>query len=212
LFALIFRRWSTYSRILVVKKGKKSVTWAIRTLAGKAQPLFATEVAGDPVNHSGKVTIIFVVQSGSMSTEMYQRHSNGMSIHSWNEKSTLLPSQVDRNKQNYVLVIHGGAGTMSRQDSTPEKLTQFRDSLRQALYAGYDVLYAGGEAMDAAAAAVAVMEGSTMSLCSVSEYRRREICTHRRLSSVQCRQGRCFQHWREGVCIRPCWANVSKYN
>jgi beta-aspartyl-peptidase (threonine type) len=70
---------------------------------------------------------------------------------------------------NYVLVIHGGAGTMSRQGSTPEKRATYRAALSQALKAGYGVLKQGGEAMDAVVAAVSVMEGGiyTKSRCIV---------------------------------------------
>jgi len=60
---------------------------------------------------------------------------------------------------NYVLVIHGGAGTMSREGSTPEQRATYRAGLSKALKAGYEVLKSGGEAMDAAVAAVSVMEG-----------------------------------------------------
>ncbi|OAX40522.1 N-terminal nucleophile aminohydrolase [Rhizopogon vinicolor AM-OR11-026] len=59
---------------------------------------------------------------------------------------------------NYVLVIHGGAGTMSREGSTPEQRTAYRAALSRALKAGYNVLKQGGEAMDAVVAAVSVME------------------------------------------------------
>lgn len=61
--------------------------------------------------------------------------------------------------QNYVLAIHGGAGTMNRDNSTPEKRAKYRAALTRALEAGYQVLKLGGEAMDAAVAAVTVMEG-----------------------------------------------------
>ena len=61
--------------------------------------------------------------------------------------------------QNHVLVIHGGAGMMTRDGSTPEKRTQYRKALARALEAGHKVLELGGEAMDAVVAAVAVMEG-----------------------------------------------------
>lgn len=61
--------------------------------------------------------------------------------------------------QNYVLVIHGGAGTMNRDGSTPEKRAKYRAALVRALKAGYDVLKLGGEAMDATVAAVTVLEG-----------------------------------------------------
>lgn len=60
---------------------------------------------------------------------------------------------------NYVLVIHGGAGTMIRDGSTPEQRAKYRAVLSRALKAGYEVLKSGGEAMDAAVEAVSVMEG-----------------------------------------------------
>ncbi|KAJ7769272.1 nucleophile aminohydrolase [Mycena metata] len=59
---------------------------------------------------------------------------------------------------NYVLVCHGGAGTMSRGGSTPEQRAEYRAALRAALKAGYKILSAGGEAMDAVTAAVSSME------------------------------------------------------
>lgn len=48
---------------------------------------------------------------------------------------------------------------MSRDKSTPEKEVQYKKMLSAALRAGYDVLSSGGEAMDAAVAAVTVLEG-----------------------------------------------------
>ena len=74
------------------------------------------------------------------------------------EKSALLPSRL-RKDSNYVLVIHGGAGTMTRSGSTPEERMAYHKALKQALRAGYAVLSDGGEAMDAVVAAVTVMEG-----------------------------------------------------
>lgn len=43
--------------------------------------------------------------------------------------------------------------------STPEQQERYREALRGALLKGHAVLAAGGEAMDAAVAAVAFMEG-----------------------------------------------------
>ncbi|KAF8135802.1 asparaginase [Boletus edulis] len=60
--------------------------------------------------------------------------------------------------ENYVLVIHGGAGTMSRDRSTPEKRAEYRVVLIRALKAGHEILKLGGEAMDATVAAVTVLE------------------------------------------------------
>ncbi|KAF7376525.1 hypothetical protein MSAN_00068500 [Mycena sanguinolenta] len=60
---------------------------------------------------------------------------------------------------NYVLVCHGGAGTMSRAGSTPEQRAAYRTAISNALKAGYKILSDGGEAMDAVTAAVSTMEG-----------------------------------------------------
>ena len=73
------------------------------------------------------------------------------------EKIPLLSHKPHRG-QKFVLVIHGGAGTMSRATSTPEKQALYRTALKTALEAGYAVLHEGGEAMDAAVAAVTVLE------------------------------------------------------
>jgi len=59
-----------------------------------------------------------------------------------------------------ALVIHGGAGTMSRVDLTPELELEIRAALDTALDAGNAVLKDGGSALDAVSAAVVVMEDS----------------------------------------------------
>ena len=48
--------------------------------------------------------------------------------------------------------------------STKEQREEYREALRAALRAGQDVLINGGEAMDAAVAAVSYMEGQYLSL------------------------------------------------
>lgn len=60
----------------------------------------------------------------------------------------------------YTLVIHGGAGTMDKSRSTPELRKEYKAALSRALLAGYAVLSTGGEAMDAATAAVSSLEGT----------------------------------------------------
>jgi beta-aspartyl-peptidase (threonine type) len=57
-----------------------------------------------------------------------------------------------------AIVIHGGAGTISRKDMTPEKDAAYRAALKQALDAGYAVLKQGGKSLDAVQAAIRVME------------------------------------------------------
>ena len=59
---------------------------------------------------------------------------------------------------NYVLVIHGGAGTILKKHMTPEKEKDYQDALQQALQAGYAILSEGGTAIGAVEEAVRVME------------------------------------------------------
>ncbi|KAI0829932.1 asparaginase [Trametes gibbosa] len=71
------------------------------------------------------------------------------------EKTPLLAARAS---PKYTLVIHGGAGTMDKARSTPELRAQYKAALARALLAGHAVLSSGGEAMDAAVAAVSSME------------------------------------------------------
>jgi beta-aspartyl-peptidase (threonine type) len=61
-----------------------------------------------------------------------------------------------------AIVIHGGAGTLTRKDMTPELEAQYRAVLKQALDAGYAVLKQGGSSVDAVQAAIRVMEDSPL--------------------------------------------------
>ena len=78
-----------------------------------------------------------------------------------NKRSSHRNREKSSDEGRYVLVIHGGAGTMSRDRSTPELRAKYKAALSNALRAGYAVLKDGGEAMDAAVAAVSSMEGET---------------------------------------------------
>jgi beta-aspartyl-peptidase (threonine type) len=56
-----------------------------------------------------------------------------------------------------ALAIHGGAGTIRRGNGAPA-----RAALARSLEAGYAILWQGGSSLDAAVAAVAVMEDSAL--------------------------------------------------
>lgn len=62
----------------------------------------------------------------------------------------------------YVLVIHGGAGTMIKENMTPEKEKAYRQGLKQALNAGEQILKYGGSALDAVEAAVKILEDNPL--------------------------------------------------
>lgn len=82
-----------------------------------------------------------------------------MSSESVDEKQSLLPKLGHLKGAKHVLVIHGGAGAILRERSTPEQVARYHAGLRAALQAGNAILRSGGEAMDAAVAAVTVLEG-----------------------------------------------------
>src|SRR5437016_1599438 len=63
---------------------------------------------------------------------------------------------------NFAIAIHGGAGTLLKQNMTPEKDSAYRKNLSEALEAGYNILKNGGTALDAVEAAVRVMEDSPL--------------------------------------------------
>ena len=60
------------------------------------------------------------------------------------------------------LVIHGGAGKITRARLTPEREQAYTQVLAQSLTTGYAVLAAGGSSIDAVIAAVVVMEDSPL--------------------------------------------------
>jgi len=65
-------------------------------------------------------------------------------------------------KNKYVLVIHGGAGTILKSKMTPEKEKAYKEALTLALKNGYAILQNGGSSLDAVTAAVTVMEDSPL--------------------------------------------------
>jgi beta-aspartyl-peptidase (threonine type) len=65
----------------------------------------------------------------------------------------------------YALVIHGGAGTIRRQDMTPAVERAYTEALHAVLAAGRAVLERGGSALDAVEAAVVLFEDSPLWNC-----------------------------------------------
>ena len=52
-------------------------------------------------------------------------------------------------KPKTMLVIHGGAGTITRGSMTAEREKEYRDKLEEALKSGHAVLARGGTSLDA---------------------------------------------------------------
>lgn len=61
-----------------------------------------------------------------------------------------------------TLVIHGGAGTISKRSMTPAKEQAYRHALKEALKAGYEVFGKNGSAVDAVEIAVKSLEDTPL--------------------------------------------------
>lgn len=61
-----------------------------------------------------------------------------------------------------TLVIHGGAGTITRQNLSPEREKVYHEKLKEALDSGYAVLERGGTSVNAVVAAIKIMEDSPL--------------------------------------------------
>lgn len=62
----------------------------------------------------------------------------------------------------YALVIHGGAGTITRDNMTAEKEDAYKTKLTEALNRGYDILRNGGTSTDCVVEVIKVMENSPL--------------------------------------------------
>lgn len=62
----------------------------------------------------------------------------------------------------YVMVIHGGAGTLSRKNMSPEKEAAYRAALKLALQTGYTAIKSGKSSLDAVEATIHTLEDNPL--------------------------------------------------
>jgi len=65
-------------------------------------------------------------------------------------------------KEEWAIVIHGGAGTLSRDKMTPEMDAEYRKALGDALKTGKKILSEGGSSLDAVEKTIRVMEDNPL--------------------------------------------------
>lgn len=76
---------------------------------------------------------------------------------------TLFATSVFANTNSPIrLVIHGGAGTITKDTITPEQEKEYKEKLTEALNAGYAVLNSGGTSIEAVQKSINVMEDSPL--------------------------------------------------
>ncbi|MFC4211355.1 isoaspartyl peptidase/L-asparaginase family protein [Pedobacter lithocola] len=71
---------------------------------------------------------------------------------------SLLTLNISAQQKKYVMVIHGGAGTILKKNMTPEKEAAYIAVLTQALKAGYAQIQSGKSSLDAVEATIHVLE------------------------------------------------------
>lgn len=77
-------------------------------------------------------------------------------------KTVTAQKKEQKMENHFVLVIHGGAGTILKKNMTPEKEEAYRQKLTEALQKGYDTLKNGGTSLEAVQLAIMVMEDSPL--------------------------------------------------
>jgi beta-aspartyl-peptidase (threonine type) len=65
-------------------------------------------------------------------------------------------------KAEFMLVIHGGAGTIEKDSTTPEMEKTYKDMLVRALEQGYEILNNDGTALDAVEATIRFLEDTPL--------------------------------------------------
>lgn len=71
-------------------------------------------------------------------------------------------SQDKKSTPKFMMVIHGGAGTILKSQMTPEREKAYKEALTLALATGYQKIKAGESSVNAVEAAVRVMENSPL--------------------------------------------------
>lgn len=67
-----------------------------------------------------------------------------------------------QSNENFGIVIHGGAGTILKQNMTPEMDQAYRAKLAQAIAVGHAILKEGGSSQEAVEKTIRVMENSPL--------------------------------------------------
>jgi beta-aspartyl-peptidase (threonine type) len=78
-----------------------------------------------------------------------------------NEKKEVVDNSPQK-INNFAIIIHGGAGTILKENMTPEMEADYKATLEQAIRVGYDILKNGGSSLDAVQKTINVMEDSPL--------------------------------------------------
>ena len=95
----------------------------------------------------------------AVTTLLFSCTSNEVNI-----ETTLSEPESDDSKKKIIptLVIHGGAGTIKKENMSPELEKAYNEKIEEALNAGYNILNDGGSSSEAVIATIQIMESSPL--------------------------------------------------
>ena len=74
----------------------------------------------------------------------------------------ILSCETNSDKSNIGIVIHGGAGTILKENMSAELEKAYRTKLEEAVKTGYAILKNGGSSRDAVEESIKIMENSPL--------------------------------------------------
>ncbi len=77
-------------------------------------------------------------------------------------KDNKQPINNTSQKTKFALVVHGGAGSITKGKYSDDKETQYKMKLEEALTVGYEILNVGGSSIDAVESVIRVLEDSPL--------------------------------------------------
>jgi beta-aspartyl-peptidase (threonine type) len=80
-------------------------------------------------------------------------------LNKYSDKQMLISTKP---AQDWAIVIHGGAGVITREKMTPEMDKKYREALTEALSTGRKILTDGGTALEAVESTIRVMEDNPL--------------------------------------------------
>ena len=101
------------------------------------------------------IAVFFLVAAGCVEAQRDEEQKEASTENAASEKET-------SGQKPLALVIHGGAGTIKKENMTPEMEAAYKAKLQEALDAGYAVLSAGGTSVEAVRSAINIMEDSPL--------------------------------------------------
>jgi L-asparaginase / beta-aspartyl-peptidase len=78
------------------------------------------------------------------------------------KSASFVAKEASGAKQEWAIVVHGGAGGMTRENLTPEMEKEYRESLLTAINTGKKILADGGSALDAVEQTIRTMEDNPL--------------------------------------------------